>query len=503
MSALYLQALRTSLPRELVVQFDQLCKSPAAEVLLETLLRFSVGGEPHPDASVQTRQEWTHNQSMAKMAFDDLNSPPNGHKRPRQDDAIESQHAVKRQKLPEIQSIADDPPIFCLHSISVTSPVRKKVDITIHKTSIRFTQPSSNAIEAVVPLSSLKRAFVLPTRGKQKAHWTVVLLSSDAPERGKASSAAANPQIIFGLDAMASASMTATTYQSSSEPVTDSIAKSAETLPYIRKLLSHVELMVLQPTPDVFRSACAGNAGTSASTGGVPGTEAYRAAKPGTLWFMKEGILWGESKPCEFWAVEDLIGKTEGLRMLSATGRTCSVILTRKEGDEDDMGIETEFAMVDGKEQEGINQWVKHYRHLFGQKPTRNGKESSGVQDTGSGNAPTIGVAQLGDESDASDESFDMDSDDDDGGSATSSDSSEAEGGNASDAGSDAESAEGEESGGEDEEEDDLRPENHPLMRPGAMPRMSRAAIDAVVGMVNDDLIGGATSEGEDELSDE
>ena len=502
MSAPYLQALRTSLPQELVDQFDQLRKSPPTEALLETLLRFSVGGEPPADVPVQTRQGWAQNQSTAKMAFDDLNSP-NGHKRPRQDDAIEPQHTVKRQKLPEIQSNADDPPIFCLNSISVTSPVRKKVDITIHKSSIRFTQPSSNAIEAVVPLSSFKRAFVLPTRGKQKAHWTVVLLSSDAPERGKASSAAANPQIIFGLDALASASMTATTYQSSSEPATDSIAKGAETLPHIRKLLSHTELTVLQPTPDVFRSACAGNAGTSASTGGVPGTEAYRAAKPGTLWFMKEGILWGESKPCEFWAVEDLIGKTEGLRMLSATGRTCSVILTRKDGDEDDMGIETEFAMVDGKEQEGINQWVKHHRHLFGQKPTRNGKGSSGVQDTGSGNAPTIVAAQLGDESDASDESFDMDSDDDDGGSATSSDSSEAEGENASDAGSDAESAEGEESDGGDEEEDDLRPENHPLMRPGAMPRMSRAAIDAVVGMVNDDLRGGATSEGEDELLDE
>jgi hypothetical protein len=32
---------------------------------------------------------------------------------------------------------------------------------------------------------------------------------------------------------------------------------------------------------------------------------------------------------------------------------------------------------------------------------------------------------------------------------------------------------------------------------------MSRAAIDAVVGMVNDDLMGGGASEGEDELSDD
>lgn len=509
MSTLYLQALRTSLPQELMVQVDKLCQSPTTEALLETLIRFTAGGEPSGDASAQTCQEWTLKQSAAQKALDNL-ILPNGRKRAREDDAIDPQNTVKRPKLPEIQSNSDDPPAFCLHAISATSPVRKKVDITIHKSSIRFTHPSSNALEAVVPLSSLKRAFILPTRGKQKAHWTVVLLSSDTPERGKASSVAANPQIIFGLDAIAPASMTTTTYLPPSEPSNNSVAKGADTLPSIRELLSHISTPVLQPTPDVFRSACAGNA-ASASTGGVPGIEAYLHAKPGSLWFMKEGILWGESKPCEFWAVDDLIGKTEGLRMLSATGRTCSVILTRKDAEAEDdgdgdVGIETEFAMVDGKEQEGINQWVRHHRHLFGQKPAQTEKVlPSGQVNASVANAATINAAQLGDESDASDESFDADSDDDDGGSATSSDSSGDEGGNASGAESGAESAEGEETDGEgeDDEDEDLRPENHPLMRPGAMPRMSRAAIDAVVGMVNDDLMGGRASEGEDELLDD
>jgi hypothetical protein len=221
---------------------------------------------------------------------------------------------------------------------------------------------------------------------------------------------------------------------------------------------------------------------------------------------MKEGILWGESKPCEFWAVEDLIGKADGLRMLSATGRTCSVILTRKVAGTDDdgegeAGIETEFAMVDGKEQEGINQWVRHHRHLFGQKPPQNGNGHADHRASGNiGNVATIKAGQLGDESDASDESFGVDSDDSDGGSATSSESSE-EDENPSDAGSGAESTDGEDTGGECD--DNMRQENHPLMRPGAMPRMSRAAIDAVVDMVNADLIGEGASEGEDELLDD
>ena len=53
--------------------------------------------------------------------------------------------------------------------------------------------------------------------------------------------------------------------------------------------------------------------------------------------------------------------------------------------------------------------------------------------------------------------------------------------------------AEDEEDNDEGEEED-MDPAHHPLLRPGAMPRMSRAAIDAVVGMVEKDLMAGATS---------
>jgi hypothetical protein len=275
MSTVYLQTLRTSLPEELVAQVDELCKSPSVADLLETLIRFTVGGEPSTETSVKTRQGWSLKQLEAKEALDKL-TLPNGHKRAREDDATELQNTIKRPKLLEVQSNVDDPPTFCLHSISVTSPVRKKVDITIHRSSIRFTHPSSHAIEAAVPLSSLKRAFVLPTRGKAKAHWTVVLLSSDVPDRSNAPSAAANPQIIFGLDAAASAAMTTTTYSPSYEPTIDSIPKGSESLPSIRKFLSHFSSNVLQPTPDVFRSACGGSAGTSASPGGVPGIEAYR-----------------------------------------------------------------------------------------------------------------------------------------------------------------------------------------------------------------------------------
>ena len=65
---------------------------------------------------------------------------------------------------------------------------------------------------------------------------------------------------------------------------------------------------------------------------------------------------------------------------------------------------------------------------------------------------------------------------------------------------------------GEDDDDDEvqeLNPKHHPLLQPGAMPRMSRAAVEAVVGMVEQDLMGGgkrtaaADSEDEDEEEEE
>lgn len=254
---------------------------------------------------------------------------------------------------------------------------------------------------------------------------------------------------------------------------------------------------MLEPTTAVFKSAVGG---TGSGSTGVPGIEAYRGAKAGTLWFMKEGILWGEGKPCEFWSVEDLISKTDGLRVVNAGGRTCTVILTRKSGadeevgeDEEDVGIESEFSMVNSREQDGISRWERQYRHLFGKKKLVEGQ-----------NGTATANGHMDDESDESDEDFEIDSDEDDNGS-PSSDSEDDEGGGGQNEDKDAEEsdAEGSDVGSEEDAEGELQAENHPLMRPGAMPRMSRAAIDMVVGMVEEDMMGPAQGDESEEEKDE
>lgn len=163
----------------------------------------------------------------------------------------------------------------------------------------------------------------------------------------------------------------------------------------------------------------------------------------------------------------------DGVRTISATGRSCSVILTRKETEQP-----IDIQMVDGKEQDPITRWVRANQHRFGK-------------------SDDPGVAAAQDESDEEDEDYVFDSSDDDGGSATSDSSDEAGGGNGD------EEAEAEVSGDEGSDEDDeveeLDPAKHPLLRPGAMPKMSKAAVEAAVGIVEDTFMGGSADDGEDE----
>lgn len=511
----YLDALSSHFPLHECSSIVALC-SEQARSAVDALLAFASGGECPKDVSPQGQLEWARKQPAAMRAVQDL-AVQKGTKRGRAasiDDGVGIGSDVKRQKTTDVLE-DDDRPIFTLPSISTTSPVRKKVDITIHEKTIRFISPSSRAVEASIPLSNLSRAFLLPTRGKAKQHWTVVILSSDVPEKGKATTS--NPhQIIFGLDAISTSKFDTTSYSDSSTPSTSTITKGEETLAPIRDLLTHLPIPVLEASATVFRSACA----TPKSGHSAAGVDAYLAAKQGTLWFFDSGILWGESKPCEFWAVADLVPK-DGVRLISATGRTCSVIFGRKsspstedhkgEDDVDAEGgdiVETEFSMVDGREQDPISAWVRQRKHLMGKgsappsSKLQQGTSGEKTQERSSMGGATANNSAAWDDSDSDDDDYDDSSEDIV--YSSSSDSEASDGGRASNLedGLEEDGGGSDGVGGEsgDESEDELQEQHHPLLRPGAMPRMSKAAINAVVDMVNEDMMAG--SEEEDELDD-
>ncbi|KAF9265116.1 hypothetical protein L218DRAFT_184339 [Marasmius fiardii PR-910] len=516
----FLNAVSCGLPDGLSEDFRSLCNTSSSDQLLDNIIRFISGG-PCASQSPIDQQQWITKQSVVRSRLSELVSPHGIQKRTRDTDDLTDTQASgnKRQKNDFHEPLAaDDQPVFTLKSVSVTSPVRKKVDITIHKSSIRFHNASTNALEHSASISSLRRGFLVPTRGKTKPHWTIILISSDvpSPEKGKGqTSAPANFQVIFGLDASATTAMTTTDHTTAS-PKETKIQKGEETLSLIREFLSHLPFQIFEPSTDVFKSAFSGAGGNP-----LPGVEAYRGAKGGSLWFMKEGILWGDAKPCEFWPVEELINKGEGLRVISATGRTLTVILTRAGEEEEDGEVvreESQFAPIDAKEQDAINQWVREHRHLFGKRAGGGGgtgiassiesqnidSKPTGAKD-GGGPAKTFTLNQAQFESeDEEDADFEASSEEDAG-----SDSSSDGDGEGGDAEGEDEEEEEDAEGDDMEEEKELKPENHPLLRPGAMPKMSKAAMDMVVDMVEGDLAratgSGAPSDGEaeeDELDD-
>ena len=396
-------------------------------------------------------------------------------------------------------------------------------------------------------LKDLKRSFILPTHGKQKPYYTMIMLSSDItnlPKGSTTDSGETHWQICLGSDLNPPNLVTRSKdSQDHHHPKGASISTAYDAFQ--------------ESTPHGVRKP--GTSDHTNASGGT-GVDGYRAAKPGTLWFLRQGILW-DAKPIEFWAVEDLVpadggdgGQTlGGVRMLSATGRTCTVILRRripkaKEGDDEDDGgedaVETDFGMIEGKEQEGISEWCRRYSKNFGVSsaaatsttktpataptPSRSARGKGKARATDDdmevdGEGGATNHLDLSNNPMAEDEG-DVDDDNYTGSDSESSDDNDSENNDGSDdtaeeSGDSDADAEGDESRPEpesedvedveDDQEEPLDPKHHPLLRPGAMPKkISKAVLNAVVGMVEEGfgMTAAAAEAGgdeEDELDDD
>jgi len=391
-------------------------------------------------------------------------------------------------------------------------------------------------------LKDFKRSFILPTHGKQKPYYTMIMLSSDItnlPKGSTTDSGETHWQICIGSDLTPPNLVTRSKDSPDHHhPRGSSICPAYETF----EGFAPPSVSVLKPRTNDHTNASGGT-----------GVDGYKAAKPGTLWFFRQGILW-DTKPIEFWAVEDLVpadggdgGQTlGGVRMLSATGRTCTVIFRRrilkaKEDEDGEDAVETDFGMIEGKEQEGISEWCRRYSKDFGvpshtsssatqtpasapvPKPSAKGKGKARATDDdmevdGEGGAtkqPDLSNNPMAeDEGDLDDDNYtNSDSELSDGSDSEAKDASD---GSADESGGDTD-AEGEvdedesrpepeSEDVEDDHEEPLDPKHHPLLRPGAMPKkISKAALNAVVGMMEEEfgMTAAAGGDEEDELDDD
>jgi hypothetical protein len=157
--------------------------------------------------------------------------------------------------------------------------------------------------------------------------------------------------------------------------------------------------------------------------------------------------------------------------------------------------------MVDGKEQDGILKWVRERKHLFGGEANAPAPSTSQQQQqqpqpriSKTGGPVTINSMDAG--SDDEDEDFVASSSDSDSGSE--SDSSKDASGEDEEEAVDSDSPASDGVGGED-----IDPAKHPLMQPGAVPKnISKAALDAAVGLVETDILMGGPNEGDHEMDE-
>ncbi|KAH9177259.1 hypothetical protein EDB89DRAFT_1844864 [Lactarius sanguifluus] len=500
----YLDALLDAVPDDAIpLDLKTASTSHSVPKFVDAALRLASGGSSRQDDDARLRDAWPQIQASLQHALHALGSPPAHAKRKRSPSPSPAQAPPtnKKSKHEEEEDGEEDPPHLTLHALSATAPVRHKVDITLHTRSLRLAHATTGALVARCARAALTRGFLLPTRARATGapQWTALLLAGDTPM--PAPSAASRKNNGAGAGAVPHL----TSHRSTSTSVVSTSASSSSSLLPTPSTPHQALLSLLSPlstsTPTMGTGTYPAPKLVQIERGArLAGITAFRGARETSLWFLDGAGILADTRPAEFWALADLAQGDAGVRVLSATGRTCTVILTRcppphtTEGsEEDDEGEETEFQMIDGKEREGIMEWVWKHKSAFG---------IAVAQRAGAGASTEGGVVARGDSD--SDSDFEQESGGSDDGSPSSSGSgsnpSQQEGsegsGNESGADDGAEGsaeAENDDDEGDDEEIVELDPKRHPLLRAaaaGAIPKMSRAAVDAAVGLVVDDLVG-------------
>ncbi|KAH9020658.1 hypothetical protein EDB84DRAFT_1581066 [Lactarius hengduanensis] len=446
----YLDALLDAVPDDAIpLDLKTASTSHSVPKFVDAALRLASGGSPRPEDDARLRDAWPQIQAAPP--------PPLPHKRPPR---TKSPNTRKREDGEE------DPPHLTLHALSATAPVRHKVDITLHARSLRLAHATTGALVARCARAALTRAFLLPTRARATGapQWTALLLAGDTPtpapsaasRKNNGAGAAKGKEKVSARFELACSVPEAgkvphlTSHRSTSTSVASASSSLLPTPSTPHQALLSLLSSLSTSTPTTGTGTYPAPTLVQIERGArLAGITAFRGARETSLWFLEGAGILADTRPAEFWALADLARGDAGVRVLSATGRTCTVILTRcppphtTEGsEEDDEGEETEFQMIDGKEREGIMEWES------------GGSDDGSPSSSGSSSGP--GVHEGGEES-----------------------------GNESGADEGAEGsaeAESDDDEGDDEEIVELDPKRHPLLR--------AAAADAAVGLVVDDLVG-------------
>ncbi|KNC96601.1 uncharacterized protein SPPG_08185 [Spizellomyces punctatus DAOM BR117] len=374
--------------------------------------------------------------------------------------APSSEQPAKKRKLDALEPASDDLHLHTIHDLSFISPARKKFSLRIHKNTFHLISPKDlGQTEASYLWKDIIYAFCVPTPNRAKPHWTICLMPAGEKDA-----------IIFGFDD-----------KSSNMKITDGATGEVTVLDKKESCKAHI-LQLLQkgtkrelvePSARIFQAR---------SRKGELHIDCYLKAREGQLFFLRTGILFGLRKPLLFFPFSDIAG----LDIVSPTGRNFGLFLQRTPAEDDSETRSSpssenyEFAMIDSAEAESVLLYIETYKNRFGEgSQTRNGaneESKPGSEDS----QPEEAIDELEEEED---EDF-MPSDEDE--VAEEYDSDHNTDGEASSFAGSGDEEEEEWEDGSDENEKTIIPRNTLLSKPGAVPRLSHNAIDAVVGAVEE-----------------
>ncbi|KAJ3305314.1 hypothetical protein HDV03_001607 [Kappamyces sp. JEL0829] len=214
--------------------------------------------------------------------------------------------------------------------LSFLGPQRKRFKLALHDKGLSLSTSAST--EVVMSYDSIAHILCLATPGKQKAHYTWVILP-----RGDGKSVASDT-IVFATDDILPKFKPVTKLKIAGKTVSEQITAS----------FAHaVAIPISRPQKEVFISSeCKDWNGDPAHY-----VNCYDRAKDGFLFFFRFGVFFGFKKPLVFYPIKDI----KKMEITGITARFCNLHIVLQ-GMED--GDFIEYSMVPIAEHKGLAAYI-------------------------------------------------------------------------------------------------------------------------------------------------
>lgn len=253
-------------------------------------------------------------------------------KRPKLEDHKETS-SVPKERLASSSTEA----ILRVPELSIVTPIRKKLDLTITSTSIAASIPGVEKFEIEVPVSDIRCIALLPVPEKAAKMWNYCIFRISSDEA-----------VVFTVPDSAP-KMASGSAMSSPDKGSSSSCRELITSVFNQCLQG---LKVSEPSTQDFVSALPQPHRKHEPAVHVT---AHRGSKEGYLFFLAQGLVYGFKRPLLFIPLENIQSVTYN----DILQRTFNLTVTvTSDGTEDSH----EFSMIDISEHDRVDKYIRKYQ---------------------------------------------------------------------------------------------------------------------------------------------